>query len=430
MKKGLIMMMLCLIFVFVSACTTNTNSENASSGNTKDAEGKTKVVFWNLFGGGDGAVMTDVVKQFNEAQQDIEVEAITQEWGEFYTKLTTSVLGNKAPDLAISHATNVLLLKTVGVIQPLDDEARHVGIDFSKFTGESPEITTIDGDHYAVPMDHHAMLLFWNKSLAEQFGVLDDNGQPNFSNYDEFVQIMLKIKEQGGDIAPLDVRGKGTHPFRFWYSIYKQMGGEDLYDNTTNKATIDPEIGVKSLKAVYDLFQTHKVIPEGIDKNNAEIFINGQAVFFISGTWDVNNLYKGMDDNVSVMKFPQLFENPGIYADSHTFVLPVNPNRDDKTTEAAMTFVKWVTDNGWKWSEAGHLPTLEQVMQSEELREQPLREDYKDVVNDMVFLKPNPKVWFASYNQLMDIFDGVWINKFSPEEAVKKIEQVINTALE
>jgi len=417
-----------LSILIVSACSSASNVGESDVGNAKSAEMKTKVVFWDLFSGGDGAVMTEIVKEFNETHPNIEVEKITQEWGEYYTKLTTSVLGNKAPDLGVSHATRVLQLSTEGVIQPLDEEAARNGIDFSDFAGTSIEVTTFDGKHYAVPIDYHALLLFWNKPLAEKYGVLDENGKPIFKNYDEFVSMLLKIKETGGDIMPLAINGNGTHPFRFWYSVYKQMGGGDIYNSNQNKATIDPEIGLKSLKAVYDLFHTHKVISPGIKKVD-EVFQSEKAVFMINGTWAVNNTLNGLKDKLDVMEFPNLFGTPAVYADSHTFILPKNPRRDQKTADAAMTFVKWVTDNGWKWSKAGHLPTTNKVLESEELKKQPLRDKYKEEVKQMVFLPPNPKVWFASYSQLSDVFDALWINQTTPEEALKNIEQVINEAL-
>lgn len=268
-----VLLILFLVITFVSACSSkdNSSSKNDTSSKNETSEEVTKIVFWDLFSGNDGETMTAAVKEFNELHPTIEVEKITQEWGEYYTKLTTAVLGNKAPDLGVSHATRVLQLKDEGVIQPMDEEALSIGIEWSDFSGTAVDVTTIEGEHYAVPLDYHAFLLFYNKKILDDMGLLNAESIPQFDGYDEFVELLQKIKAQGNEINPLALRGAGTHPFRLWYSFYKQMGGGDIYNESEGKSTMDPEIGLKSLQAVSDLFNTFEVIPPQIS-NIDEMF--------------------------------------------------------------------------------------------------------------------------------------------------------------
>jgi multiple sugar transport system substrate-binding protein len=428
LKKNISISFLILLLIFSVACSNNTNGEGSSEGSSAGSSNDvTEIVFWDLFSGSDGEVMTEIVKEFNETHSDIKVEKITQEWGEYYTKLTTSVLGNKAPDLGISHATHVPILTDQGVIQPIGEIATNHGIDFSNFAGAAVDITTVEGKKYAVPLDYHAFLLFYNKKILGDMNLLNENGEPEFSGYDEFIQLLKTVKDQDGDVNALALGGQGTHPLRLWYTFYKQMGGGDIYDESG--ATIDKEIGRKSLTAVYDLFNTHKVVPPNIE-NIDQMFQSGQSAFLINGTWAVNSNYNALGDDLGVMEFPTLFEKPSVYADSHTFILPTNPNRNDEKTEAAMTFVKWVTDNGWKWSKAGHLPTSKKVLESEELKQQPFRSNYESEVEYMEFLPPAKNVWFANSSELKDTLDGLWIQNYSVEEALEKIEEVITKQLQ
>jgi multiple sugar transport system substrate-binding protein len=424
LKKYISISFLCFLLIWTTACNNNGSSEDVSGGSSSDV---TKVVFWDLFSGSDGQVMTEIVKEFNKEHSDIKVEKITQEWGEYYTKLTTSVLGNKSPDLGVSHATRVPMLKEQGVIQPIGELASNNGIDFANFAGVAVDTTTIEGEKYAVPLDYHAFLLFYNKKVLGDMNLLNENGEPEFSGYDEFIQLLKTVTEKDGNINPLALGGQGTHPLRLWYTFYKQMGGGDIYDNSG--ATIDKAIGEKSLRAVYDLYNTHKVVPPKIESID-QMFQSGEAAFMINGTWAVNDTFNALGEDLGVMKFPTFFDKASVYADSHTFILPTSPNRNEKTTAAALTFVKWVTDNGWKWSKAGHLPTSKTVLESEELKSQPFRSNYESEVEYMEFLPPAKNVWFANSSELVDVLDGLWINNYSVEEGLQKVEAVINKQLE
>lgn len=428
MQKNSIKMFLLLISIIlvIAGCSaTSTQGENEST----SSDSPTKVVFWDLFSGNDGAVMTEMVNEFNKEHPSIKVEKITQEWGEYYTKLTTSVLGNKAPDLGISHATRVMQLEHEGVIQPMGEIAEANGINFDDLSENAVNSTIIEGTNYAVPLDYHAFLLFYNKKLLGDLNLLNDEGIPEFNSYEEFISLLEKVKEGNPDITPLALRGQGTHPLRLWYTFYKQQGGGDIYSSTDAKATIDKEIGKNSLEAVYDLYNTYKVVPPKIE-NIDEMFQSGKAAFMINVTGAVDNTYKVLGDDLGVLKFPTLFDKPSVYADSHTFILPTNPNRDEKTTKAAMTFVKWVTDNGWKWSKAGHLPVSKNALDSKELKNQPFRSEYEAESEYMEYLPPNEKVWFANSSELMDVLDSIWIKNVSVEEGLEKVEQVINDQLQ
>src|SRR5690348_2947265 len=64
------------------------------------------VDYWNLFGGGDGVRMNQMLDGFRAAHPGITLSAVTLAWGNpYYTKLSLATLGDKPPDVAISHLT-------------------------------------------------------------------------------------------------------------------------------------------------------------------------------------------------------------------------------------------------------------------------------------------------------------------------------------
>jgi len=65
------------------------------------------LTFWNLFGGGDGARLTVMLDQYAQEQGGpASLQAATFSWGNpYYTKLSLATLGDKPPDVAVSHGT-------------------------------------------------------------------------------------------------------------------------------------------------------------------------------------------------------------------------------------------------------------------------------------------------------------------------------------
>src|SRR5690348_11931913 len=93
------------------------------------------LTYWNLFGGGDGVRMVQMEKDFAKANPSIQVKSTTLSWGlPYYTKLTTSTVAGKAPDIGILHITRLAAYAPAGLLTPLDAGvlAKH-GISPDKF---------------------------------------------------------------------------------------------------------------------------------------------------------------------------------------------------------------------------------------------------------------------------------------------------------
>lgn len=57
------------------------------------------VIYWNLFGGGDGANITLMVDAFRKEHRSVSVEATTLPWGNpYYTKLALAAASGRTPD--------------------------------------------------------------------------------------------------------------------------------------------------------------------------------------------------------------------------------------------------------------------------------------------------------------------------------------------
>ena len=95
--------------------------------------------------------------------------------------------------------------------------------------------------------------------------------------------------------------------------------------------------------------------------------------------------------NFNVQSFPQLFDEDHCWADSHTFILPVNGDRDEDETKAAVEFmVAACKDGGLTWAGSGQIPANTEVTGNEEYAALPYRSNYQDEVEKAVLPAKNP----------------------------------------
>ncbi|MBO0794001.1 MAG: extracellular solute-binding protein, partial [Ktedonobacteraceae bacterium] len=157
------------------AALTLLNACGAVSGNSFG----TQVTYWNLFGGGDGVRMVQMQDSFVHSHPALGLEAITLAWGEpYYTKLAMAAAGGRPPDVAISHMSRVSTYAQGELLDPIDLDllARH-GIKADDFLPSVWEKAQYNGKVYAVPLDTHPFVMYYNKQVCQQAGLLDSDGK-------------------------------------------------------------------------------------------------------------------------------------------------------------------------------------------------------------------------------------------------------------
>src|SRR6266542_4435950 len=105
------------------------------------------VEYWNLFGGGDGVRMQQMQDGYRKANPNIDLQAVTLAWGNpYYTKLALSTVGDRPPDVAVSHLTRMKTLAKGNLLQELhpEDLERH-GMTAAKFNKRAWESGLVDG---------------------------------------------------------------------------------------------------------------------------------------------------------------------------------------------------------------------------------------------------------------------------------------------
>ncbi|SET69983.1 ABC transporter substrate-binding protein [Paenibacillus sp. NFR01] len=412
-----------------AAPAANSGSDSAAAPDDGSGDPKVNLSFWTLFDGGDGANMQALVDEFNKTHPNIQVKNTKLVWGEYYTKLITAVGNGNGPDVGISHASRLPDLIDQGVATPLDDAAAEAGVDWNSFNQNLLDADTVDGQHYAVPIDTHAFIMFYNKKLLKDAGLLSDDGKPVMEqSADGFLAFLKTLKEKlPSKVTPFALSNANDDPYRLWWSLYSQLGGNDLISDDLKSAAIDKEKGIQAADYIQKLYT------EGyIKKNDPDFYKNfqsGTAAIMMTGVWATGTWEstKGLD--FGAMPIPKLYDQEATWGDSHTIILPTTSKEDPAKRKAAMIFANWVADNGQIWAKAGHIPSKPSVIEKQEFKDMPYRSDYAAVASYVKFSKQSTKTWQIRDNASFKFLNEVWANKMTPAQAMDKMQDAVQKIL-
>lgn len=414
-----------LVSFLLAACSGSEGGEQ--TGGTKVPEGRTEIVMWNLFGGGDAEYMQEIVDKFNESQDKYFVNNVYQEYEEYYTKLLTSIASGKGPDLAIAHSYVIAELVAEGLVTPIDDYAGEVGLNWDEFNQNVLEGVLFDNQHYAVPIDTHPEIMFINNDLVREAGLLNEDGTVKMEETPEgFVEFLVTLKENvpEGKMA-FAFSNAGEDPYRVWWALYNQLGGKHIVEGDLENPeyVLDTEKAIQAAEYIYDWYHTHEVIPLNLADFYSD-FQTGNAAIMVTGVW-ATGIWETTDGlDFTPMPFPNLFGEPAAWAASHTFVLPYYSNADEEVQKGAVEFMKFATDNGAMWARAGHIPSKDTVVESEEFKELPYRSDYAKVADYVKFVDKTVHARGIQGIMIRNL-DRIWTDEATPEEAFATIEKEI-----
>ncbi len=386
---------------------------------------KTTITVWTFFSGGEGFIVTELIKKFNAENPDIEVVEQIVEWGELYNKLTTAVVAGDPPDVSVMHLAMIPDFASRGALTAIDN---YVSKDI--LPDYVPEIIAkahYAGKLYAIPIDTHPLVLYFNKGLLKKAGLVDQKGEALVpKTWDELINYAKTVQGKLGLEVGISVENGPMTGERLFIAYYTQLGGE-FYDAKSNTIKLDLEKAKKTYEFIKGLFDSG--VMKSMDYNTAEsLFQNDQSAFHLNGVW-VMAVYPTLNIDFGVTSVPAIAgSKPYTWADSHTWVLPKHPKDDPNKIKAAVKFVEWFARNSAEWAKAGHLPVLKSVLSSDAFLQLPMRKDYAQVAN-FVVPAPSMKGWVEIRQKMWELNQSVILGQMTPEQAAKELQQAIKNVL-
>lgn len=357
-------------------------------------QAKDTIVWWDFLGGGDGVRMKAMIDEFNKEHADtVEIQATTLDWGTpFYTKVQTSAAVGQGPDIMTYHESRIPLGISTGSLSEITPaELAASGIKASDFEAANWKAAQgPDGKQYAVPLDIHSIILYYNKTLLKKVGLLGDDGKPKgldgVANWDAALQ---KLKDSG--VTPLSIpTADGASIWRVFYTLLNQQDGVFLKDGKF----LD---GDNLDKAVTAMTEMQKWVKSGWTPSQTEypasiaLFTSGKAAFHINGVWEVPTMVdlqkKGQLFDWGAIQIPTLYAHPATWADSHSFAIPNRQGNpvDPAKRKLVLDTIHWFNEHSLEWAGGGHLPAFAPVRNSDAFKNLKPNSDYSSLAATAVF---------------------------------------------
>ncbi len=358
--------------------------------------GKTSVMVWDLFSGGDGALMQEMAGAVAAANPDIAVETTTLAWGPpYYTKLAMASSGGRPPEAAVMHMSRLAGYAPGGLLEPFDlDALAELGITEADFAPAVWQKAQFEGQLYALPLDTHPYIAFHNPDIVQQAGLAGADGKLDLSavaGADRFLEAGRAMAEVTGETGvSWGYQRDPAGCWRMFWGLYSQNGGG--YELTPGRpAALDEEAATE----VFEFLQAMvdgKVAARNQDGNAASgRFMSNRTGLMFAGEWDLP-MFRDANPDVGATPFPAVFDTPANYADSHAFVLPKQGTPDPAKREATYRVLAGLLKEGLTWASAGHIPAYQPIVKEPAYQELTPQRDYAPAAEIAVF---DPDAWFT-----------------------------------
>jgi multiple sugar transport system substrate-binding protein len=385
---------------------------------------KVTIEYWQYTYDSKVALMTDLIKEFQAKNPNIEVKQVNFPYEQYNEKVAATVAAGKGPDLINLYYGWLPKYVDSGFLQPLPADA-FPAADIEKEFFPVVKAGQMDGKYYVLPTAVRTLALLYNKDLLKAEGIAEAP-----KTWDELVATSKKLTKRAADGKLEQVgfyfntSGQGHNWFR--EVLVRQVDGTPLSADNKKVQWNSPE-GVKAFQWWVDLQKVHKVGEIGFMTDDVTAFKAGKAAMDVDGSFRLGNLKD--------VKF-----------DFASTVLPVGPNGKPYTMasfwangltkkaqgaqkDAAVKFLKFLTqpDVMERWTTAiGELPARPEV--AAKFKDDP---KLKGFIDGLPYANAT---FFADETKdrevLMNAVDEVLLNgkdyKAALDDAAKKDQQIFD----
>ena len=354
------------------------------------------ITYWNLFSGGDGGRMIAMEDAYRKSRGAAALQAATFAWGNpYYTKVALATRGGAPPDVAISHLSREKNLAEAGLLSEItDDMLTMVGLSSSDFDQKAWENQKVDGRSYAIPLDTHPFVLYYNTAVCQKAGLLDSSGNlkpiKGKDGWEAALQAAKGVTKKYG--AAVSTVGDTATSWRWFQTLYSQRDGNTPWlGDGGRKLTYDKELTLDTLAYIRSLTKS-ELMPGTVDYNGARtMLLTGDAGFYLEGEWEITTAESVQGFKFGMVPVPTIYDKPAAQADSHTFVLP-SMNRDEAALKRDMGFIRYLLTQSMTWAAGGHIPAYLPIRDSAEYKKLKPQSNYARAARYAVYDAP---AWYS-----------------------------------
>lgn len=397
------------------------------------ASGASDLSVWDLFQGGDGMLMDEMIDAVSAGPDGFSVDRTILDWGpSYYTKLAMSAAGGRASDVAVLHLSRLAGYAPGGLLDPFDlGLLAEFGVAEEDFTPAVWSRTQHAGTVYAIPLDVHPFIVFYDTEAADKAGLLDPDGAlAPMGSPEALLDAGKALADATGQAGILFGHVTDTaQNWRQFAALYAQTGASFTLPDG-GPPQIDVDAAVRVVDFMQQLFDG-RTNPNNLDYNGAIAnFAGGRGGMVMLGEWELPTL-KQSGVPLGAAPFPQVFERPAVYTDSHSFVLPHQRNPDPDRRREAHRYIAQIVKQSLTWASAGHIPAYQPVLAEPEYAALKPQSSYADAGEVAVLDPPN---WFVGagsnfQNRMCQPLQAALLGNTSAEKAVRQMVREADSLL-
>lgn len=264
----------------LAACSSGDDGAAPTSGAASSpgaAAGVTMITFWNSYTSSDRPAVEELVRRFNESQDQYKVDMTIQPNDVLSDTLLPAYNAGQGPTIVTIDASLVPAYVEQGVFQPVDD-FYDGAVSADVLPKASLDATTYDGKQWGVPFGATPTMLYWNKTLFAEAGITEPP-----ATMDEMAEDAVKLtdasKGQYGIAIP-DREAPSTWAVLLWAN-----GGGIVSEDRTHSVFGDPA-SVEAVEKWSGLMRNEGISPIGMNGVEGDtLFGAGKAAMLINGPW-------------------------------------------------------------------------------------------------------------------------------------------------
>lgn len=383
-KRNVFVAMIMAMLLAVAGCASPAPSTPAPSDNapapsqdvqatpeaTQAPAEKTKITFWYLWGGTEGAVIDEVIKAYNEQSDWVEVEGLSVPDSQ---KILAAIAAGNGPDVVDDFSSGIGKMASTGVLEPLDGYVEKTQYDLSKFVPAAIESCKMDGTLYSLPISMNLMALYYNKTLLEEAGYSEPP-----KTLEEMYEMAVATTKVNSD-GTLDVAGFPDFPFVYYTANFATAAGGGWYapdggpapaDNYGNRYALEL---ARKYREEFGLENVVRFQAAGKYFDPTDPFVIGKQTFRVDGPWTGKNIREVLNSDVNYgvtfIPYPQdhpEFEGRGLTSSSTMYIAS-----NSKQKDAAWDFISWFSGEGGQsyfTAKMGAFPSYLPLLDNEQVK--------------------------------------------------------------
>ena len=291
-------------------------------------------------------VLAGVVKGFEEAHPEYEVELIGVPSADLLTNVQSMAASNTLPDLVITNGANNAAWKEMGIIEDIGSEFDQEFLD--GFYPEMLKEFTYNDELFGLPMCAAPFVLLLRNDLLQEAGLKIPE------NFDEIVETARKLTVDTDGDGKTDRYGMslmgfpdGNNALRFTLALFA-ADAPDIYkdENGTWATKINSEGGIRAFQLYYNLAIRDGSVPQGATEVDYKTMVNllatDQVAMAISGPHTIGNIVvQNPEMEGKFIAVPLKDKNTVAYLNPYGMIM----FKDAPNKAGAVEFLKYAADH-------------------------------------------------------------------------------------